>query len=147
MLQDIATIETKYRLFIERTAATKLVWGLMSKQGWANSHSNHDEDVMVVPFWSDRAYAKACARDEWKQFTPESIHLADFLENWCPGMAEEGNLVGANWDANLFGKESGALDVALDILNKIKEMNSTIALRNYSNIDELIADINQAADQ
>ncbi|MES2277129.1 MAG: DUF2750 domain-containing protein [Bacteroidota bacterium] len=146
MLQDTATIETKYRLFIEKTAATKLVWGLMSKEGWANSSSNDDEDITVIPFWSDRAYAKTCARDDWRNFSPVSIPLAEFLESWCIGMADEGTLVGANWDANMFGKESNALDVALDIVNRIKEINSTIAFKNYGSIDELIADINQSAD-
>lgn len=147
MLQDIASIETKYQLFIERAAATKLVWGLMSKEGWANSHSNEDEDIAIIPFWSDRAYAKACARDDWKGFSPTSIPLAEFLESWCIGMAEQGDLIGANWDANMFGKESDALEVAIDIINKIKQMNSTLPLRNYSSLDELAADINQSADQ
>ena len=78
MLQDTATIESKYQLFVEKTAATKMVWGLMSKEGWANSHSNNDEDVDVIPFWSDRAYAKACARDDWRGFTPTAIPWLNF---------------------------------------------------------------------
>jgi hypothetical protein len=147
MLQDTATIESQYRLFVEKTAATKMVWGLMSKEGWANSHSADNEDITVIPFWSDRAYAKACARDDWRSFTPTAIPLADFLENWCLGMAEDGTLVGANWDAKMLGKESDAIAVVLDILNRIKEINSTISFKNYSSIDELIADINQATEE
>ena len=61
-------------------------------------------------------------------------------------MAEDGTLVGANWDANMLGKESDALAVALDILNRIKEINSTISFKDYGTMDELIADINQSAE-
>jgi hypothetical protein len=145
MLQDTANTESQYQLFIEKTAATKLVWGLLSKEGWANSHSTDDEEVNVVPFWSDRALAKACARDDWRNFSPTSIPLAEFLESWCVGMADDGTLVGANWDAHMMGKERDALEVALDILNRLKSINSTLALKNYSSIDEFIGDINQAA--
>ena len=49
MLEDTAIIESKYQLFINRVAATKLVWALKSKEGWANSNSNDSEDVIVVP--------------------------------------------------------------------------------------------------
>ena len=59
MLQDIATIESKYKSFIERVAVSKLVWGLKNKSGWANSTSIDNEEIDVIPFWSDRAYAKA----------------------------------------------------------------------------------------
>lgn len=146
MLQDTAATEAKYQLFIEKTAATKMVWGLMSKEGWANSHSAEDEEISVVPFWSERAFAKDCARGDWRGFSPTTIPLAEFLESWCVGMAEDGTLVGANWDANMFGKESESLAVALDILNQLKSINSTLALKNYGSIDEFIADINPSAD-
>jgi hypothetical protein len=141
MLQDISTIENKYHLFIERAAASKLIWGLKSKQGWANSNSTENEEITVIPFWSDRAYAKACARDDWKGYSATEIPLAEFLESWCIGMAENETLVGTNWDANMFGKENDALDIALDILNRLKDMGSSIMFRDYSNIDEFIAEI------
>lgn len=143
MLQDITTIENKYKSFIEKVAASKLVWGLKSKAGWANSNSADNEETDVIPFWSDRAYAKACARDDWKSYSASEIPLAEFLESWCVGMAENETLVGINWDANMFGKESDALIVALDILNRLKANNSTISFRNHSNIDEFITEINE----
>jgi hypothetical protein len=120
-----------------------LVWGLKSKEGWANSESNDNEEIDVIPFWSDRAYAKACARDDWKNYSANEIPLAEFLENWCLGMAENETLVGTNWDANMFGKENDALVVALDILNHLKNIDSSITFRNYSNIDEFITEISE----
>jgi hypothetical protein len=143
MLQDITTIENKYKSFIERVSATKLVWGLKSKSGWANSHSTENEEIDVIPFWSDRAYAKACARDDWKEYTATEIPLAEFLESWCVGMAENETLVGANWDANMFGKESDALIVAFDVLTQLSEINSAITFQNYSSINEFITEISE----
>ena len=143
MLQDIITIENKYKSFVEKVTSSKLVWGLKNKEGWANSHSNDNEEISIIPFWSDRAYAKACARDDWKNYSATEIPLAEFLESWCVGMAENETLVGTNWDVNMFGKESDALIVAFDILTLLKENNSTIRFRDYSSIDEFITDISE----
>lgn len=142
MLQNTATIETKYKLFIERAAAAELVWGLKNKQGWANSSSVEDEDIRVIPFWSDKAYAKACARDDWKSYLPAAIPMAEFLESWCIDMAESDTLVGVNWDADMFGNEADGLQVALALLNQLKANNSTISFLNYDGIDDFIAQIN-----
>ena len=136
-------IESKYNQFIERVAATKLVWGLKSKTGWANSESAEDEEVSVIPFWSERAYAKVCARDDWKSYSPTEVPLAIFLEDWCIGMAENETLIGINWDANMLGKETDALEVVLDILNRLKTINSTIKFASYGSIDEFITDISE----
>ena len=141
MLQDTATTENKYKLFIERVSASKLVWGLKDKHGWANSTSTENDEISVIPFWSDRASAKACARDDWKGYLATEIPLAEFLEVWCVGMAEVEALVGANWDVNMFGKENNALAVALDLLNQLNMNDSAIAFRNYNSINEFIEDI------
>lgn len=140
MLQDTATIETRYSYFIERTAGFKLVWALKDKKGWANSFAN-DNKTDIIPFWSDRAYAKACARDEWADYVPVSISLNEFLEDWCIEMADDNVLAGINWDANMFGKEINSLNLALDILEQLKKIGSAIKFANYSSIQIFIADI------
>ncbi len=143
MLQDTTIIDSRYKAFIEKVTASKLVWGLKSKAGWANSNSVESEQINVIPFWSDRASAKACARDDWKNYAAMEIPLAEFLENWCVAMAENDTLVGVNWDAGMFGKEIDGLAIALDILCRLSENNSTITLRNYSSINEFITDIQE----
>lgn len=146
MLQDTEAIEGKYTLFIEKTVASKLVWVLKGKNGWANSHAADNEDVVVIPFWSDRALAKVCAKDDWRGYLPVEIPLAAFLESWCVDMAENEILAGTNWDTNMLGKEVEALGVALDMLNRLKAINSAIAFKNYISIDEFIADISESND-
>jgi hypothetical protein len=146
MLQDTLTIDAKYKLFIEKVAGSKLVWGLKNKEGWANSYANENEEIDVIPFWSDRAYAKACARDEWKGYSPAEIPLAEFLESWCIEMAEAETLAGINWDANMFGKEIDALELAYDILMQLKEIKSAIKFKKYSGLDEFMDSINESTD-
>ncbi len=146
MLQDAATIENKYKLFVQGVSASKQVWGLKDKKGWANSNSSEDEEIDVIPFWSERAYAKASALNEWKDYIPTLIPLPEFLESWCVEMAEAETLAGINWDANLFGNESDALKLALDILNQLNSINSAIVFLNYGSIDEFVAEINESID-
>lgn len=55
MSENIETINTSYKLFIEKTAASKLVWGLYNKKGWASSHSAKSEDIDLVPLWGERS--------------------------------------------------------------------------------------------
>ena len=146
MLKDTTAIDLKYKLFIEKVAGSKLVWGLKNKEGWANTYANENEEIDVIPFWSDRAYAKACARDEWKGYSPAEIPLAEFLEIWCIEMAGAETLAGINWDANMFGKETDALELAFNILTQLKEIKSAIKLKNYSGLDEFIDSINESTD-
>ena len=51
-------------------------------------------------------FAQQCAVDEWSDFAPTMLPLADFLEAWLPGMAEDGVLVVINWNAQLIGVEA-----------------------------------------
>ncbi|MBD1393235.1 DUF2750 domain-containing protein [Mucilaginibacter glaciei] len=137
------TTDIKYTQFIEKVAATKLVWGLKSKTGWANTESAEDEEVGVVPFWSDRALAKISARDEWKSYVPTEVPLAIFLEDWCVGMAENETLIGINFDAKMLGTEAEPELVVFDILTRLKAINSAIKFTNYISIDEFITEISE----
>ncbi|MET3981127.1 hypothetical protein ABIB62_003645 [Mucilaginibacter sp. UYP25] len=140
MSQDL---ESKYIAFVEKVAAGKQVWGLKSKTGWANADATDNEELSVIPFWSDRAGAKACARDDWKSYVPTEIPLAAFLEDFCLDMAENEVLAGIEWDTKLFGTEAYALVVALDVLNRLGAINSAITFANYSSIQEFITDISE----
>ncbi|GAB2984729.1 hypothetical protein GCM10027049_23490 [Mucilaginibacter puniceus] len=142
MSKDITT-ESKYNIFIEKIAASKLVWGLQNKNGWANSYSNDSEEVDVIPFWEDRFYAKSCAVDGWKGYAAASIPLSDFLENWCVGMIEENILAGINWDPKMNGNEVAASKLAIDILDRLKAIDSAIEFFEYDSIEELTAKIKE----
>lgn len=100
-----------------------------------------------MPFWSDSAFCKACAKEEWAQYTATKIPLAEFLESWCVGLHQDDLLVGVNWDLNLFGKEEEPLVLALAILNQLKQANKTLFLCRYDSQESLQALIEQALRQ
>lgn len=145
MLQNTSTIEYKHQKFIERVVEFGEVWGLQSDEGFAMSESNDFEDAEVIPFWSDKAYAKAVAKDGWEHYLPTSVPLAEFLENWLIGMHNDGLLVGTNWDPNMFGKEIEPLYLAIEIADQIVTKGKDLEQSKYKNIADFHTQVKRAA--
>src|SRR5207247_10751817 len=97
--------------FVQRVVASREVWGLKSAEGWActASTAGGSEDRSVMPFWSDRAYAKQCAKEDWSDYEPTPIPLDLFLQRWLPGMESDDCILGRNWNAHLCAYELGPL--------------------------------------
>jgi len=117
MLDLTIASKERHQRFVQRVLSSGEVWGLKSAEGWActGSTTNGTEGRSVMPFWSDRAYAKQCAKEDWSQYEPTAIPLALFLERWLTGMAKDGCLVGTNWNAHLCGYECEALNLKQEI--------------------------------
>lgn len=126
-----ASVQERHERFVERVAASGEVWGLRNDDGWCCTPSNEEDEedlddeeaegLMVIPFWSDRAYAQRCAIEEWSIYTPTAIPLELFLEEWLPGMDEQGDLAGTNWNAELVGLEIEPLDLKAEIEARLAE--------------------------
>lgn len=110
--------------FVQRVVASREVWGLKNVDGWVCSESTMDESGNrgVMPFWSDRAYAKQCAREDWTDYEPTQISLDKFLERWLPGMAKDGLIVGTNWNAALCGHEILPLELKGEIERVLEKL-------------------------
>ena len=106
MLDNTGSSKERHRQFVQRVLDSGQVWGLESTEGWAVSGEEGQESM---PFWSDRDAAAQCAKEEWSGYEPTAIPLEEFLDNWLPGMAEDGVVVGTNWNADLGGVESQPL--------------------------------------
>jgi hypothetical protein len=91
--------------FLDHIQESGQVWSLSSDDGWVVVDSAEFEDSEVMPFWSDESYAQLHCVDQWAHFKPAAISLEDFIDDWLTGMAEEGVLVGPNWNADLEGLE------------------------------------------
>jgi hypothetical protein len=144
MLQDIATIEYKHKKFVERVVDFDAVWGLEADEGFATSDSNDFEDIKVIPFWSDRAYAAAHIKDDWKHYKPTSIPLADFIENCLVGIYSDGLLVGTNWDVNMFGNEIEPLELALEITDLLIAKGKGLSVNKYKDIVDYQTQVRKA---
>jgi len=109
---------TRYRHWLERCAATGLVWGLQGEDGWALVG---DEDGKVhFPVWPDAAFASACAMDDWSAYAPQSIPLAEFLGALLPNLAEQ------EWGLAVFpGPEGRGVHLTSDELRRDLEDEMT----------------------
>ena len=103
--------DANFDLFVEEALATGCVWGLESEQGWAICPSVTNDELDVMPLWSQPEYAQVHVVGEWSQYQVVPISLEELLDEWLPGMHEDVSLVGPNWNADLEGDEVEPLDL------------------------------------
>lgn len=115
MQLDAKTSAENHRRFVERVAAAEVVYYLTSERGTANSTSNDNDEVTVLPFWSEAPYAKRAALKFEDPFQVDSISLFDFLYRWLPGMTGDGVLAGVNWNGDLCGDEVDPFELRTEI--------------------------------
>ncbi|MDH6018779.1 DUF2750 domain-containing protein [Vibrio splendidus] len=107
-----ADTQANLELFVSETQETKLVWGLRNEEGWLACDSSEFESSEVMPFWSSKEDAQTHNVEEWAGFEVLEIPLDIFVEDWLLTLAEDGVLVGINWNATLEGKELEPSDLA-----------------------------------
>jgi hypothetical protein len=112
MIKLSSDLNANYQRFIEHIQESGQVWGLQSDEGWVIVDSTEYEETEVMPFWSEEAYAKEHCVGEWEEFEPVAMDLSEFVEDWLVGMAEDGVLVGPNWNSELEGLEVEPEDIA-----------------------------------
>ncbi|MFT5720657.1 MAG: hypothetical protein ACI9W6_000957 [Motiliproteus sp.] len=110
-------LQQNYLAFIEGIKASGEVWGVTTPEGWVVCDSEEYEETDVIPFWSSAEDAQAQCADEWAENEVKSISLAVFVERWLTGMAEDGVLVGPNWNAEMEGLEVEPEAVAEQLLD------------------------------
>lgn len=145
MLPEASHPESQYRTFVQKVVAHDEVWGLEGEEGLAISSSSENEEQDVIPFWSDEDLARAVAADDWAQFKPSAMSLAEFLENWLTGMHNDELLVGSDWDASLAGKEVEPLVLALDLAAEAAATGKEPEFANYKDIRDFIAQVREAS--
>lgn len=112
---DHEGLDPAYAAFLDAAVQGGLVWGLEDEQGWALVPSEAVPECDVLPLWADAGTAAACACDDWADFTPQAIPLDALLQDWLPGMAADGLLVGVAWTSELEGVEAPPLELQADL--------------------------------
>ena len=107
-----ADTQANLDLFVSESKETKLVWGLRNEEGWLACDSTEFENSEVMPFWSSKEDAQTHNVEECADFEVLEIPLDIFVEDWLLTLAEDGVLVGVNWNASLEGKELEPSDLA-----------------------------------
>jgi hypothetical protein len=146
MLQDSIITKQRQERFIKKVCEYGIVWGLKNAEGFATTSSNNFEDENEEPlglicFWSERALAKGCVKEEWKGYKPVEIQLTEFIENWCIGMANDNLMVGSNFDQNMFGFEIDPLELIVELSEELKEQEKEIIMQKYKRLDDLVIEV------
>ena len=106
------------RLVVE-AIETGCVWALEGPEGFALCPSERYKNSDVMPFWSQPEFAQVHCADEWQVYKPVPVALAEFLDEWLPGMHEDELLVGVNWNASMEGIEIEPLDLLEEIESEL----------------------------
>lgn len=108
-------IEENFDMFLAHAIDTGCVWALQSEQGFALCPSVDNEEIDVMPLWSQPEFAKAHCAEEWADYDVVPISLEELLDEWLPGMHGDLMLVGVNWNLALEGIEIEPLDLVEEI--------------------------------
>ena len=142
MFQDFITLKTRHLRFVKTVSDSEIVYGLKSKNGYTTSSSTQYEDdvgkpIGMICFWAEKVRAKSCAKDDWKKYKVSEIPLAEFMENWCIGMANDGLLIGTQFDQNLLGHEVEPLDLILELTSEFKSIEKDLNFKKFNGIADL----------
>ena len=95
--------------FIGQVKDTQILWALQDKasEDWVVLDSVNFENTEVMPLWSTEALAKKHCVEEWADYIPAAISVAEWMEFWVEDLLEDGVIIGLNWqeDAECFELE------------------------------------------
>ncbi|TVZ37466.1 uncharacterized protein DUF2750 [Alteromonadaceae bacterium 2753L.S.0a.02] len=114
--------DENYDQFIADAIATGCVWGLENSEGWALCPSLNNDELDVMPLWSQPQFAEIHCREEWGDYQVVPISLEELLDDWLPGMHEDLVLIGPNWNDDLEGLEVEPLDLIEDVDNAAEDL-------------------------
>jgi hypothetical protein len=137
---EVVALE-QHQNFIRKIVASGIVWGLESDEGWATAMSNHFDETVVVPFWSDSDLAAAAAQEDWEGYEPTMVDMSEFLEAWLMGMHNDEHLIGTNWTSELMGLEKEPIDAALEVIALLMEQGKRLKLEVHKDLEHFQSEL------
>ncbi len=104
-------LDENYDRFIVEAIETGCVWTLEGEDGFVLCPAHVNEELLVMPLWSQPEFAQRHAAEEWSGYQVVPIALEELLDDWLPGMHEDLMLVGVNWNDEMQGDEIEPLDL------------------------------------
>lgn len=94
--------DTTVKSFLKQVKDTQELWALQDKnsEDWVVLDSVNFENTEVMPLWSTEALAKSHCVEEWADYVPAAISVADWMEFWVEDLLEDGVIIGLNWQEN-----------------------------------------------
>lgn len=142
MLQNSILIEKRHERFVKNVCESGIVYALRDKEGFATSSSNNyvnedEEAIGIICFWSEKALAKSCIKEEWSKYEITEIQLVEFIENWCIGMDHDGLIIGTEFDQKMFGFEAEPLALILELVKELKANKKELNFKNFKNSTDI----------
>ena len=81
----------RFKHFVKRSCDWEEIWALKNESGWVTSES---EGRKCLAVWPNPVYAEFFIKGDWENTKPELIELNNFIENWVPGMVQDGIYLG-----------------------------------------------------
>jgi hypothetical protein len=140
---DIENIAQRHQDFLDTVANKQLVFTLKNDEGYALAEAQEflDEEDMpleLMCLWSEESMAKELLIEDWKDYEITTIALPEFLEKWCIGLAAGNMIIGTNFDKQLFGYELHPLELAMELLNKLKSQNIELNFSRFESVSDFI---------
>lgn len=94
--------DTTVKSFLKQVKDTQELWALQDKnsEDWVVLDSVNFENTEVMPLWSTEALAKSHCIEEWADYVPAAISVANWMEFWVEDLLEDGVIIGLNWQEN-----------------------------------------------
>jgi hypothetical protein len=94
-MSTVSTLST----FINQVRDTQMLWALQDKtsEDWVVLDSINFEKTEVMPLWSSEDSAKKHCVEEWADYVPAAISVADWMEFWVEDLLEDGVIIGLDW--------------------------------------------------
>ncbi len=93
--QEFVTIthmspEERFEFALQRIVENQQLWGLFGDNGWLLLQAEEDA---CLPIWPDEHFAQAWEKDDFPDCKPKVISLDEWMNQWLPGMANNGTLL------------------------------------------------------
>lgn len=128
--------------FIENIIKSDKVFVIEFKEEIAISQSLLFKDdagnpVNVVCFWSNKDTALTCCIDDWKNYKPQEICIATFIEDYLVNVYNESFIVGLDFNEKMEGIEADPLDLILELVKKLKKNKINLEFEYFKNLTDL----------
>lgn len=93
--------------------------------------------VNVVCFWSDKQIAAKCCIDVWKQYKPQEICIATFIEDYLVNVYNESFISGLDFNEHMEGIETDPLDLIMALIGALKKSKINLEFEYFKNLNDL----------
>ncbi|MHC4780742.1 MAG: DUF2750 domain-containing protein [Planctomycetota bacterium] len=101
--------------FLTLVSQDKPVWGLKNDSGGLATWKYDESDEKLIPFWSDRGQAEACAQVNFPDYEIFEMAAKYFAESILPLLEKQGILVGINLSDQMGGIDMPAAGLISEI--------------------------------